>query len=134
MDNINSISNSYAYTDQAKSSDEISSLKSKADKLSSQSSDTDLEKAAKSFESYFVEQLLKQVADTTKKFGGEDDSSSNSNVSMTKDMYMDTMYKDMAEQIVDKYGDTFTNDMVAQMKRNYGANITSAETDGTDTN
>ena len=53
---------------------------------------------------------------------------------MTKDMYMDTMYKDMAEQIVDKYGKNFTNDMVAQMKRNYGANITSAETDGTDTN
>jgi flagellar protein FlgJ len=134
MDNLNSISNSYAYTDQTQSNDEISSLKSKADKLSAQSSDTDLEKAAKSFESYFVEQLLKQVADTTKKFGGEDESSSNSNVSMTKDMYMDSMYKDMAEQIVDKYGENFTSDMVAQMKRNYGVNITSAETDGTDTN
>ncbi|MBP7059139.1 MAG: hypothetical protein KBA87_01795 [Lachnospiraceae bacterium] len=132
MDNINSISNLNAYTNQAKSSDEISSLKNKADKLNASSSDADLEKAAKSFESYFVEQLIKQVSDTTKKFGGDDDSKSD--VSSTKDMYMDSMYKDMAEQIVEKYGKNFTDDMVAQMKRNYGVNITSAETDGTDTN
>ncbi len=87
--------------------------------LSSESTKEDLEKAAKSFEAYFVEQMLKEVKET---FTSEDEDS-DSTVSSMKDFYMDSTIQSLAETLVDEFGGTFTDQMVEQMARNYGIDI-----------
>ena len=69
-----------------KASAAADALTSSAGKLSSASSDDELLDTVKDFESYFLEQIIKEVKDT---FTMEDDSTSSS-MSKYKDYFMDT--------------------------------------------
>ena len=91
------------------------SAKNAANGLSSASSREEMEEAAKSFEAYFVEQVMKEVKDSVDLFGDAD-----SATSMTTDYYLDATISTLARQLVDEYGQNFTDDMVDQMMRNYG--------------
>lgn len=83
--------------------------------ISKNSSDEELENAVKSFESYFVEQMLKQMKDSVKIFSDD-----NSDVGSYTDYYMDFAIEEVASRMVEQYGGRLTNDFVAQVKRNYG--------------
>ena len=85
--------------------------------ISEDSSEEELESAVKSFESYFVEQILKEMKESINNINGEDEDSS---TSMMTDMYMDSTIQQIAADMVEKYGDTMTDSLVAQLKRNYG--------------
>lgn len=84
--------------------------------LSADSSEEDMENAVKSFESYMVEQVIKQVKESMT----SDDEEEDSTMSQYKDLYMDATIQQLASDMVSQYGGTMTEDLVAQMKRNYG--------------
>ncbi len=115
---------SYINSLTSQANDTISSnrAQSKVNGLGTTSTKEELESAAKSFEAYFVEQILKEVKET---FTEEEDS--DATVSQMKDFYMDATISSMAEMLVDEFGGNFTDQMVEQMARNYGINI--SETD-----
>ncbi|MCR4782487.1 MAG: hypothetical protein K5851_07085 [Lachnospiraceae bacterium] len=117
MDNISNIANSNLYN-QSVSNARNSNLTNKVSKLSNQSTEEELTEAVKSFESYFVEQVLKEMEESAKMLS--DDKDDNSSMSMMKDIHMDGMYQQMASTLVDKVGGRFTETMVNQMKRTYG--------------
>ena len=89
--------------------------------LSSASSKEDLEKAAKSFESYMAEQVIKEVKDTL----GDNSEEEDQTMSQYTDYYMDSTIQTMAGDLVDKYAGNFTDTMVEQMARNYGIDLNS---------
>lgn len=76
----------------------------------------ELTEAVKSFETYFVEQVLKSMEETTKMGNDEDENSA----SRMKDYFMGTAYTKVAEELVNTAGANLTKDLVDQMKRNYG--------------
>ena len=73
----------------------------------------------KDFESYFVEQMLKQVKDTFT--SGDEDST----MSQYKDLYMDQAIEMVADEVVDQVGENLTQQLYEQMRRNL--NITTTE-------
>lgn len=89
--------------------------------LSSSSSKEDLTNAVKSFESYFVEQMLKQFKGSIESINEDEDDSASSYV----DMYFDSAISDVADTIVDQYGDRLTDTFVEQMSRTYNISGTS---------
>ncbi|MCR5451598.1 MAG: hypothetical protein K6F00_03090 [Lachnospiraceae bacterium] len=108
-----------AYTaanSQAASSRNADRLKRKMNGLGEGSTDEELTEAVKSFEAYFVEQVLKEFKETENFFSGDSDSSS----TQYTDMFMDSTISDLAAQIVDDYGGNLTEQFVEQMKMNYG--------------
>ena len=89
-----------------------------AESLGKGSSTEDLKSAMKSFESYFVEQMIKEVKKTNDALKPDDDT--DGWAGQMSDMYMDSTISTLASQIVDKYGDNFTDEMVDHMKLEYG--------------
>lgn len=84
--------------------------------LSASSTKEEVTEAVKSFESYFVEEMLKTMKDSVKLFS--DDKSSDA--SQYVDYYMDFAIQEVASKMVDQYGGRITEDFVAQIQRNYG--------------
>lgn len=104
-------------TENTKSADRTSKVQSGLSNLSSISTKEELEEAAKTFEAYFVEQLLKEEKKSIEAMRTNQEDST---ASQYKDLYMDTVMQDISAQIVDKYGSRFTDSMVEQMMRSYG--------------
>lgn len=102
-----------------------SSTQSTLSNLSSQSSEEEMKDAIVTFESYFVEQILKEAKETFSTWG--DDEDEDSSMSQITDMYMDNVYQDLAKDLVEDVGSTLTQQLYEQMKRNY--NITDASDD-----
>ena len=98
-----------------KTSAAADALTSSAGKLSSASSDDELLDTVKDFESYFLEQIIKEVKDT---FTMEDDSTSSS-MSKYKDYFMDAAIEQVSDKIIDQSGQNLTQQLYEQMKRNY---------------
>jgi len=86
-------------------------------KITADSSKEEVTEAVKSFETYMMEQVLKQMKES---FVDENDEEEDNSISMYKDFFMDKMYSEMASQIVDQVGDNITEDFVDQIMRNYG--------------
>ncbi len=101
-------------TNNSMSATRSAEAKDTASKLSSNSSKEEMTEAVKSFEQYFVEQLIKEVKETLK------DDEEDGTMSQYKDFFMDSAISTVAEQLVDEVGGKLTDDMVAQMMRNYG--------------
>ncbi|MDD6428894.1 MAG: hypothetical protein PUF90_05425 [Lachnospiraceae bacterium] len=99
-------------------SDKTGSITRKASSLSRNSSTSDLKSAMKSFETYFVEQVIKEVKKSNDALKPDDDT--DGWAGQMSDMYMDSAISSVAEQIVDNYGDSFTDQMVDHMKLEYG--------------
>ncbi len=101
--------------------------KKAAEGLSAESTRAEMTEAAKSFEAYFVEQVLKEMKDSVEIFGEDADMTT----TMTSDYYLDATISTIAKELVDEYGDSFTEDMVDQMMRNYGVPADASETSET---
>lgn len=82
--------------------------------LSASSTKEELTEAVKSFEQYFVEEMLKTMKESSKVFSSKGESDALTNY------YMDFAISDVAKQMVDQYGGRITEDFVAQIQRNYG--------------
>ena len=98
--------------------------------ISKDSSKEEIENAVKSFETFMVEKVIKQVKDS---FVGEEDNSDT--MGMYKDLYMDKAITEIASQLIDQIGGDVTDDFVDQIMRNYGITGTSGaptETAGQD--
>ena len=90
------------------------------------STETEMKQAIKDFESYFVEQILKNVRESLK----SDDESSYGQMT---DYFMGTVGEQLADQIVDQVGGRLTQTLYEQMCRNYAIPQASAsETDTTE--
>ena len=83
--------------------------------ISAGSSREDVEEAVKSFETFMMEKVIKEVKDS---FVGEEDT--DDTMSMYKDLYMDSAITEIASQLVDQIGGDVTDDFVDQIMRNYG--------------
>ena len=83
--------------------------------ISSDSSEDELMQVCKDFESYFVEEVLKEIKESLTSEDDEEDSST----STLKDYYMDNVIELVADQVVDEVGTNFTQQLYEQMKRNY---------------
>ena len=68
----------------------------------------------KDFESFFIEQILKEMKET---FTNEDKESSVA--SQYTDTFMDYAIEDVADLLVDEIGGNMTQQLFEQMKRNY---------------
>ena len=97
--------------------------------ISSKSTKEEVEAAAKSFESYFVEQAIKEVKKSIDSINGDDEDST---VSMYSDFYLDSTIQKLSEELVDQLGDGFTKTMVENMTRTYGIDKEDAKTTETD--
>ena len=82
--------------------------------LSSNSTDEELMEVLKDFESYFIEQMIKQMKET---FTDEDEESSIA--SQYTDTFMDYAIEDVADMLLEEVGGTMTQQLFEQMKRNY---------------
>ena len=101
-----------------KNSQQASDVEKAASGISKNSSKEELTNAAKTFESYFVEQVIKEVKKTNDELKGDDDT--DAYAQQVSDMYMDTTIQTLASDIVDDYGDRFTEDIVKNMQAQYG--------------
>ena len=107
MDSLNS------YVDQAKTASG-SNLSGKIKNTGSASSAEELKEACREFESYFMEQVYKEVF---KNIGTNDTDSS---LGMLVDYYKDNTIQALASQTTDQTGGVLAQQLYEQMKRNYG--------------
>ena len=90
------------------------SLKNSVNGLSSNSTDEELMEVLKDFESYFIEQMIKQMKET---FTDEDKESSMA--SQYTDTFMDYAIEEVADMMLEEIGGSMTKQLFEQMKRNY---------------
>ena len=93
-----------------------SGLQNKADALSEAPSEDELKKTLKDFESYFVEQVIKQVKET---FIDNEKEKEDTTMGQYKDLYMDKCIEMVADELVDDIGENYSQQLYEQMKRNY---------------
>ena len=91
-----------------------SALKNSISSVSSGSSEEELLSVCKDFESYFVEEVLKE------NLISDDDEDKDSSLSTLTDFHMDSTIELVADEIVDQVGESYTQQLYEQMKRNYG--------------
>ncbi len=99
-----------------KNTEKASKVSSSISNVNANSTDEELTEAVESFESYMLEQVIKQVKDSIKMDEDDEDSSTKQ---MTE-FYMDSTIQSLASTMVKEYGGNLTKDLVNQMKRNYG--------------
>lgn len=88
--------------------------------ISKQSSQEEITKAVKDFETYMMEKVIKEMKETISMEEKDNDS-----LSMYKDLYLDQAINQIASQLVDDLGGGITDDFVQQIMRNYGITGTS---------
>ena len=90
------------------------SIKNSANGLSSNSTDEELMEVLKDFESYFIEQMIKQMKETF-----TDDEDESSMASQYTDTFMDYAIEEVADILLEEVGGNMTQQLFEQMKRNY---------------
>ena len=83
---------------------------------SSASSEDELMEVCKDFQSYFIEEVIKEVKQNMTFEEEEEDSS----LSTLTDFHMDSAIEMISDQILNQSGTSFAQQMYEQMKRNYG--------------
>lgn len=91
--------------------------------ISKDSSKEEITKAVKDFETYMMEQVIKQMKET---FVNEDEDE-DTTMTQYKDLYLDQAITHIASQLVDQIGGSVTDDFVEQIMRNYGITGTSSQ-------
>lgn len=79
-------------------------------------SDDELMEVCKQFESYFLEQVFKEMAKTTSLLGEDEDGSSSQMV----DYFMENTITELASQSTEQNSLGLAQTLYEQMKRNYG--------------
>jgi len=131
---IGSLSTEY-YAQQASNASSNKLKSSLSTQGLSGSSDEELMEVCKDFESYFVEQVLKQAVDT---FTSGDESSSGS-MSTLQGYYKDSLIKEYAGKMTENQEFGLAKTLYEQMKRNLtdsipAAEVLNADSSTTDTN
>ena len=90
-------------------------LKKSLNGVSSDTSADELMQVCKDFESYFVEEVIKEV----KKNLLPDDEDKDASLSTMTDYTMDFAVEKVADELIDQVGGNFTQSLYEQMKRNY---------------
>ena len=90
-----------------------SELSSKLSNLE-HASEAELMEACKSFEAYFVEQVIKEVEKTIH----TDDK--DSYAAQMTDYFKDSVIQELSDKIIDQSGNSFTQKLYEQMRRNVG--------------
>ena len=111
LDNISSVVNNTTTTAADSTS---SALKNKLGTDLSTATDDELMDVCKEFESYFVEQIYKEMEKTIPK---SDDS--DSSMSQLTDYFKDSMFQKLAAETTEQSGGTLAKTLYEQMKRNY---------------
>jgi len=96
------------------STSKTDSLSGAAKGLSSNSTEEELLEVLKDFESYFIEQIIKQMKETF-----TDDDEESSVASQYTDTFMDYAIEDIADLLLEEVGGNMTQQLFEQMKRNY---------------
>lgn len=109
----NSIASMLNQTNQTNTSVKSKSLSSSLGKIDENSTEEELKGVIKDFESYMLEQVLKEVKETLTSEEEED-----STMSKYKDMFMDKAIELVADELVDEVGETLTQQLYEQMRRN----------------
>ena len=89
-------------------------LKKSLNGVSSDTSADELMQVCKDFESYFVEEVIKEV----KKNLLPDDEEKDASLSTMTDYTMDFAVEKIADELIDQVGGNFTQSLYEQMKRN----------------
>ena len=110
---ISSMLSQQSATNNAQSA-KTDSLQSSALGLSSNSTEEELMEVLKDFESYFIEQIIKEMKET---FTDEDEESSMA--SQYTDTFMDYAIEEVADMMLEEVGGGMTQQLFEQMKRNY---------------
>ena len=84
--------------------------------VSKNSTEDELMKTCKDFQSYFIEEIIKEVKENMTLDDEEEDSS----LSTLTDYHMDSAVELISDQILEQSGNSFTQQLYEQMKRNYG--------------
>ena len=84
--------------------------------ISKESDKEEITKAVKGFETYMLEQVIKEM----KKSLVPEDEDEDNTMAMYKDLYLDQAVNMIATQLVDDLGGSVTDDFVEQIMRNYG--------------
>lgn len=106
-----------SYIDQsAVSSASGSGLSGKLDGVGTDSSAEELKEVCREFESYFMEQVYKEMFKTI----GKDDEDGDSSLSSLVDYFKDTAIQTVASQTTEQTGGPLAQQLYEQMKRNYG--------------
>ena len=108
--------NMYHYLTQtaqnANNSASAGAVNSAVSNINENSSEEEMKQAIKDFESYFVEQILKNVQESLK----SDEDSSNAQLT---EFFMGQVGEQLADQIVDQVGNRMTQTLYEHMCRNY---------------
>lgn len=103
-----------SYLDTAKSTSSSAGVEKTLNSNLSDASDDELMDACKNFESYMIEQVVKEMEKTIPENEDED-----SSMSQMTDFYKDQMVQSLSEKMADQNGNSLAQTMYEQMKRNY---------------
>lgn len=118
---INSLN---AYTNQVSgnaSSAGAENLTTSLKGFSSRSTYEELEEATVGFESYFLEQVIKEFKESLDVWNEDEDK--DAYASQIEDMYMEKSIQEVAKQMINQGGGRLTRDLTNQIARNYGIDI-----------
>ena len=125
MDSISGISGISGISDYYSLQSENSKAAANADKvtgkvggISKDSSREEVKDAVRSFESYFLEQVIKQQKESVKAFS--DDEEKDIYASQIEDMYSEQAIQKIAESMVKQNFEGMTDKFTDQIMRNYG--------------
>lgn len=91
-------------------------VQSSLSSVSSSTSDDELMQVCKDFQSYFIEEVIKEIKENMT----EEDEDTDSSVATLTDYHMDSVIELISDQVLDQSGTSFTQQLYEQMKRNYG--------------
>lgn len=109
---------------QANANADIDKLKNAAKGVSDESTDEELMDVCKQFESYLLEQVMKEMEKTTKVFAPED---KNDSTSKLVDLYKDKVMQQAASDLTDKQGLGIAQMMYENLKNTYYNGLTAEE-------
>ena len=102
------------------SSTKADTIKNKIENSAGTANEAELLDACKQFESYFLEQVFKEMLETTKVFSDDDE---NGYASKMVDYFKDYAVQNLCEQATAGDGLGLANMLYEQMKRNYGIGV-----------
>lgn len=122
MDSISGISGISDYysmqAENSKAAENVEKVTGKVGGISKDSSREEVKEAVRSFESYFLEQVIKQQKESVKAFS--DDEDKDLYASQIEDMYSDRAIQQIAESMVKQNFEGITDKFTDQIMRNYG--------------
>ena len=122
MDSISGISGITDYyslqSENTKAAENAEKVTGKVGGISKDSSREEVKEAVRSFESYFLEQVIKQQKESVKAFSDDDDK--DLYASQIEDMYSERAIQQIAESMVKQNFEGVTDKFTDQIMRNYG--------------